>query len=702
MEEEDPEILTDEDSSYGPIPPPPEDDPEAIIQNAQHEYEMEKARNNEPEDVAAEEEEEEEDDDDFDDMPDKIDPPQDDVERSVDITTLVEGLEDDDESVEIAPTAVVQRMINDGDEEDSAAIYKSENTGSCHRIGLWGSCICLIILAIVLGAGFGTGAFTSQESSAKEPDNGGNDEPPDNGGGGDSSTRASDISVFLSSVSLAPDQLQQENTAESAAVSWLVADDPLQLGAQSSADQFRLIQRYALAAFWFSSTNKWNEETGWLQEPDECTWFGVSCEQRIVNGESVNVVTSLALPSNNINSYIIPDLALLESIATWDLSDNKVQGDLTDFAFDRMTNITSVIFQANNVTGDLSSFAKKLSPTIKVLNLENNQVSGSIPDEFEDFTALTELNLASNALSGAINSVLGVLPIKILRLGNNNWSAGSIPTFVYTLPLEELCLENSGLTGSIEGAVGSVTTLRVLQLEANNLSGGIPSAFTNLVNLEVFTAHENLLTGTLPDLSVITALNTLRLSNNELTGPIPDIWSALASLTMLRLDQNQFTGAIPSSVTQLLSLEIFRLDNNLLSGTLPINIGAMFNLKDLRVNAQLNPAITTAGLRGPLPDSIGNCLQLEQLYLRSNLLTGTLPTTLGRLESLQVFDASFNLFTGAIPDSISSWSDNIVEASFAGNSFTGSVPTGICGGTIESLLADCAVECSCCTAECVA
>jgi Leucine-rich repeat (LRR) protein len=137
-----------------------------------------------------------------------------------------------------------------------------------------------------------------------------------------------------------------------------------------------------------------------------------------------------------------------------------------------------------------------------------------------------------------------------------------------------------------------------------------------------------------------------------------------------------------------------------MSGVIPLNIGAMYSLQQFKVNSMLNPDFVNAGLSGSLPESLGNLLQLEEVDVRSNLLTGVLPTNLGRLEKLRKIDVRFNRFSGAIPDEVSNWKNTLEEANFSNNIFSGAVPAGICGGpNLEKLIADCDLECSCCT-EC--
>ena len=111
----------------------------------------------------------------------------------------------------------------------------------------------------------------------------------------------------------------------------------------------------------------------------------------------------------------------------------------------------------------------------------------------------------------------------------------------------------------------------------------------------------------------------------------------------------------------------------------------------------LIPAIAGSGLTGGVVESLGNLASLERLDLRANIFTGELPVSLAGLDSLEYINLSFNQFSGAIPDEVVNWSDTLEEADFSGNGFTGAVPTGLCNAQLQTLVADCELECTCCT-----
>ena len=93
---------------------------------------------------------------------------------------------------------------------------------------------------------------------------------------------------------------------------------------------------------------------------------------------------------------------------------------------------------------------------------------------------------------------------------------------------------------------------------------------------------------------------------------------------------------------------------------------------------------------------------LEWLWLQGNFLTGTIPADLVSVSS-SIFDFRFfdNVLTGTIPEFANV--AIITHAMFQLNGLTGAMPASFCSSApiIKKLIADCTVECSCCTEPCL-
>ncbi|KAK1298861.1 putative leucine-rich repeat receptor-like protein kinase [Acorus calamus] len=148
-------------------------------------------------------------------------------------------------------------------------------------------------------------------------------------------------------------------------------------------------------------------------------------------------------------------------------------------------------------------------------------------------------------------------------------------------------------------AAASPRRVSRLVLEGLGLSGGTSAlqTLTSLDQLRVLSLKNNLLHGPLPDLSPLTALKLLFLSNNSFSGGFPSSVASLRRLYRLDLSSNRLSGPIPSAAVNRLAphLLTLRLDRNLFDG--PISSLSLPNLQDLNLSS--NPNLT-----GPVPVSL--------------------------------------------------------------------------------------------------
>jgi Leucine-rich repeat (LRR) protein len=146
------------------------------------------------------------------------------------------------------------------------------------------------------------------------------------------------------------------------------------------------------------------------------------------------------------------------------------------------------------------------------------------------------------------------------------------------------------------------------------------------------------LTGDLtPEIAKLTALKSLRLSDNELTGNLPANIGDMEALESLVLFDNQLSGPIPQSIGNLKHLTKLWIMDNALSGSIPSTFGNMTDLQEIFLNGNQ--------LSGEVPSSVSNLNNLEMLDLRDNNLSGKFPS-LGSSHTLQVFAITNNQFTG--------------------------------------------------------
>jgi Leucine-rich repeat (LRR) protein len=138
--------------------------------------------------------------------------------------------------------------------------------------------------------------------------------------------------------------------------------------------------------------------------------------------------------------------------------------------------------------------------------------------------------------------------------------------------LQELNLASNALTGSLAPRViASFTSLMVFCTPFNRLSGEIPSTFSDCEALAVLNLQGNALSGRIPpSLGLCTNLRVVHLYSNDLSGPLPVELAALDKLIELRLWDNRLTGPIPAEYGALSRLKVLHLANNLLTGEVPM------------------------------------------------------------------------------------------------------------------------------------
>jgi hypothetical protein len=178
------------------------------------------------------------------------------------------------------------------------------------------------------------------------------------GGGGESSTPTSPTvptidsildeprykeirSNILESTFTSQAMLETKGTAQNLALRWITDYDPSQI----STDDDMLLQRYALAVFYFSTqlnTNMqdengdgaWDKMDNWMSDKGICLWYGISCPPHLKEGvEEVHYnensdVIKLNLTNNGVEGTIPSELQALENLETLDLGKNLISGTI--------------------------------------------------------------------------------------------------------------------------------------------------------------------------------------------------------------------------------------------------------------------------------------------------------------------------------------------------------------------------------------
>ena len=165
-------------------------------------------------------------------------------------------------------------------------------------------------------------------------------------------------------------------------------------------------------------------------------------------------------------------------------------------------------------------------------------------------------------------------------------------------------------------------------------------------------------------------LQAVSLDYNLLTGTIPHCIGNLSNeLLGLHLSSNGVSGHIPESLGQLTKLTDFDFNQNHLSGTVPRSMCNLVALVDL--------GLVQNSLSGTLPDCWEKLVHVMNFYIDSSpLVYGTVPTSIRYMVSLQNLYLHSNSMSGTIPDIFRNLAQLQILDVY-GNLFSGSIPPSV-------------------------
>ncbi|CAI9265079.1 unnamed protein product [Lactuca saligna] len=305
----------------------------------------------------------------------------------------------------------------------------------------------------------------------------------------------------------------------------------------------------------------------------------------------------------------------------------------------------------------------------------------SIPSSVStDFDALVTLKQGFDSIPFALDtwnssnptSVCSWVGIKCshnrvisLDLSNMRIHGSVSPVISSLVTLTELSLDGNNFTGEIN--LSNLTSLRFLNISNNAFSGGLEWNYANLQNLEVLDAYNNNLSFPLPTgITSLKKLKYLDLGGNFFYGKIPESYGRMVSLEYLSLAGNDLHGKIPAELGNLTNLkEIYMGYYNVFEGGIPKEFGKLVNL--------VHMDLSSCELDGPIPPELGNLLSIDTIFLHINLLSGPIPKQLGNLTSLVNLDLSANALSGEIPNELGNLK-NLKLLNLFMNRLHGSIP----------------------------
>ncbi|KAL6603129.1 hypothetical protein ACP70R_043490 [Stipagrostis hirtigluma subsp. patula] len=148
----------------------------------------------------------------------------------------------------------------------------------------------------------------------------------------------------------------------------------------------------------------------------------------------------------------------------------------------------------------------------------------------------------------------------------------------------------------------------------------------------------------------------------------PGVNCTAGRVTSLDLSELRLTGTLSPAVGDLAYLEVLNLTSNGISGGIPASLGRLRRLTYL--------SLCDNAFAGEIPDALRNCTGLAIAYLNNNNLTGGVPEWLDDLRNLTVIRLGHNSLSGRIPPSLANLT-KLQRLELDQNLLEGGIPDGL-------------------------
>ncbi|KAH9332016.1 hypothetical protein KI387_004124, partial [Taxus chinensis] len=310
-------------------------------------------------------------------------------------------------------------------------------------------------------------------------------------------------------------------------------------------------------------------------DPCSSNWVGIICDG--------SRVTDVLLSAMSLKGELPTEIGRLTGLQRLDLSYNPDLTGPIPSSLGNLAGLLELVLIGCNFSGSIPQELGNLRRLTR-LDLNSNKFGGNIPPTLGNLSRLFWMDIANNNIGGQLPVELG----KLVAAGhfhfNKNRLSGSIPPEIFNknMTLKHVLFDQNLLTGEIPSTLGLVNTITILRLDGNFLEGSLPSNITSLENLGEMHISNNKLNGTIPDLSGMSNLQYLDLSNNSFdVSQVPLWFSSLDLLTTIMIENGKLNGSFPSNVFNLPQLETVRLARNSISGTLDFSIIGSQTLQEI-------------------------------------------------------------------------------------------------------------------------
>nr|XP_023013107.1 slit homolog 1 protein-like [Leptinotarsa decemlineata]XP_023013108.1 slit homolog 1 protein-like [Leptinotarsa decemlineata] len=301
---------------------------------------------------------------------------------------------------------------------------------------------------------------------------------------------------------------------------------------------------------------------------------------------------TLILAENNLPGLNVEEtIGKLQNLDTLDLSDCNLTLPLSEDAFVNVTKIRNLYLSGNTLFA--SDLLLALSPLTNLhkLSLSNCGLS-RLPDTFDKFKSLQELDISHNPLNDAFVKLLAPLEtLEYLNMGYSNLSYIHPTSFSKMTSMRRLILSGNDLNSLEAGLFENLTRLESLELNFCGLRRPLNATlffnnftYTDLTELQLAGNPLRVSkTGVLLP-KQLSRLQTLDLSNCNLTFLSPEAFHWTRNITNLILAGNHFSSPNDLRFLELLpKLEVLDLRFNNLTTFSPKDLSLNPNVEKLKL-----------------------------------------------------------------------------------------------------------------------
>mmetsp|Transcript_3482 Transcript_3482/g.9625 ORF Transcript_3482/g.9625 Transcript_3482/m.9625 type:complete len:667 (-) Transcript_3482:128-2128(-) len=328
--------------------------------------------------------------------------------------------------------------------------------------------------------------------------------------------------------------LQFTDSYQSKAFEWLEANHVA--GDHTAA---RVLQRFALASIYYATYSVetpytiqeigpglifgWIRTDNWVQAQDECTWYGITCNDE-------GLVEEIDLSKNFLTGQFPPEVVLLkDSLVRLDLFRNNFYnpGEKWNSFIGDLTLLQDLsIGQTGFEYDGIPPFIGQLSNLVD-LDVSYALFFGALkPEIFDNLPNLEYLYIGGNSFNTPLPSTFSSLSKLKYFYAEFTDLTGDLSFFKnpdkHPDFYEAWIDQNPEVTGQIPPELAGHSKMASLSLTDLDLFGQIPTQLGDMVELKQLWLFGNRLSGNIPsELAKIEGLVRLELQGNEMTGPMP-------------------------------------------------------------------------------------------------------------------------------------------------------------------------------------